>query len=225
MKITVPIVVILVLCGCSGKGNLQSERAPTNLSKWSWLPPSDTHDPDLDKVPLGAEVRFYVPAEAPLTTHCVACKIDTNLNAVPTVKGSLVVDGGALVSQLGSISVTARWGDWDIVWADHARTARVGWGYCLTSGNIILPREVFENPPPDRFVQNAFQIEPFGLGNVLIGLDPAKGNRLCFLGNPPTAGSMGSPTAGWIGSKAEVNGRVLERKADGWYSGATRMSN
>jgi hypothetical protein len=32
------------------------------------------------------------------------------------------------------------------------------------------------------------------------------------------------PTVGFIGSKAEVDGKTLERRADGWYSGATRVS-
>jgi len=54
----------------------------------------------------------------------------------------------------------------------------------------------------------------------LIHLDPAKGHRLCFL----MVGRIQLPTAGYIGTKAEVDSRVLERKADGWYLGSKRMS-
>jgi hypothetical protein len=222
MKVAALIIAILLLCGCSHKANEQPERAPAQLSKWSWLPSSEAHAAEVGRIPQGAKYSLYIPEETPLKTHSEAPGgIDSYLNFVPTVKKSLVVDGGTLVSELGPVRKTAKWGDWAEVWKDSSRSVRVGWGYCVTSGEIMLPRSVFEAPPPDKFVQNAFEIEPFGDGNVLIRLDPAKGHRLCFF-----EGDNGKlATAGWVGSKAEVSGKVLERRADGWYSGALRMSN
>jgi hypothetical protein len=114
----------------------------------------------------------------------------------------------------------ANWGDWDFVYADSGLKQSAGWGNALTSGELILPRELFLNIPTDKFVQNSFEIESFGERFVLIRLDPAKGHKLVFL----KSGGAQTPTAGYVGSKAEVGGKVLERKADGWYSGTTRLS-
>ena len=91
----------------------------------------------------------------------------------------------------------------------------------MTAGELILPRSLFADPPTNIFVQNSFEIESFGDKYVLIHLDPAKSHRLCFLENDGAK----IPTAGYIGSKAEVGGTILERKVDGWYRGTTRMSN
>lgn len=45
-------------------------------------------------------------------------------------------------------------------------------------------------------------------------------DRLCFLRQR----GRQIPTAGYMGTKAEGNGKILERKADGWYNGTARVS-
>lgn len=219
---TIPwAMIVLPFYACSSEESPE-DRAPAELTAWSWLLSSDEHDLLLDKVPEGAKVAFSIPRDSPLKTHSEGPGgIDTHGNFVPREKNSLVVDGGALESRLGPILRRATWGDWDEVWTDELRTRRSGWGYSLTQGEILLPRSSFESPPPDIHVANLFEIEPFGEGHVLVRLDPAKGHRLCFL---EAAGGSRTSTAGFIGSRAIVDGVILERRIDGWYRGETRMS-
>ena len=174
------------------------------------------------KIPPGTKLSLSIPETKPIKTHSEAPGgIDSELNFIPTAKKSLVVDGGALVSQLGPVTKTAQWGDWDEVWSDPLHKTRFGWGYCVTAGKVILPKDAFEHTPSDRYAQNALEIEAFGDQYVLVRVDSTRHHRLCWL--EPSYG--GGTTAGWIGSRAEVNGKVLERRADGWYQGRWRMSN
>jgi hypothetical protein len=162
-----------------------------------------------------------IPDAAPLTAHSETLGgLDERAGVVPKHRKSIVVDGGLLVSRLGPVEKTARWGDWDTVWSDESRTVAAGWGYCLMSGDVLIPRRLMEDPPPGRFVQNVYEIEAFGETSVLVHIDPARGHRVCFMETPEGKRF----TAGYTGAKAETGGRVLERKADGWYLGTTRMS-
>ena len=223
------LILPLFLCGCSrthGKtalsGEPQGNPTPSQLTAWSWLPPSSAHAAELATIPAGAALALTIPKDHPISTHSEAPGgIDSQLNFVPTVKKSLIVDGGSLISQLGPVKKTAQWGDWGVVWSDAQHNSRAGWGYCLTAGDLILPRPAFEHPPGDRFAQNFFTIEPYGDHYVLLHFNPARGQRVCWLGSP----FSGGPTAAWVGSKAEINGQILERHADGWYAGPWRMSN
>lgn len=224
------LAVLLVLGGGCGRndgaaghpgeaaGEKQTNPAPIKLTEWSWLPASAANSAEVAAIPAGANLALFIPETQPRKTHSEAPGgIDENLNFVPTVRRSLVVDGGALVSKLGPITKNAHWGDWNEAWSDPSHKSRFGWGYCVTAGEVILPRSAFEHQPSNRYAQNAYEIQPFGDKFVLIRLDPAKAHRLCWLDG-------GGTTAAWIGSKAEVNGNVLERRADGWYLGTLRMS-
>ena len=222
MRTIVSIVTLLLLVGCSGADNGRSMQAPAKLTKWSWLPASDAHAAEVATLAPDVEVHYLIPENAPLKMHSDAPGgIDTFGNFIPREKKSIVVDGGLLVSQFGASKKTAQWGDWSEVWTDASHRQRAGWGYCLTSGEILLPRAALEKPPAGLFVQNTFVIESFGDRHVLITLDRAKGHRLCFLETDHSR----VQTAGFLGSKAEVRGNALVRQSDGWYFGTKRMSN
>jgi hypothetical protein len=218
------LTACLLLSGCGKSATPISSSqivAPkTKVDKWSWLPKTTKHDAALAQVPKDAEIDLTIPKDEPLEAGGGLFKIDERGNPIMPDDDSYVVKGGALVSKLGAIEKKAMWGGWDFIYADSARTQKVAFGNSLTSGEVLLPRELLLDPPTNRIVQNAFEIESFGDKYVLIRLNQAKGHRLCFMQD----GRAKIPTAGYIGSKAEVDGKVLERKADGWYSGTTKLS-
>jgi hypothetical protein len=228
-QLTLGLSIALLLVGCGqstspGQSGQSADSKVSNqkLDKWSWLPKTTKHDAEVAQIPKGAEVGFSIPKDEPLDAESVdyGMKIDPYGNLTPIDKKSYIVKGGAFVSKLGPIEKKAKWGDWDFVYEDVSHTKKVGWGECLTSGEILLPRNWCEEAPTNFIVQNSFEIESFGEDYVLIHLDPTKGHRLCFI----KSGGARAPTAGYIGSKAEVDGKTFERKADGWYSGTTRVS-
>lgn len=227
------VVLTMSVCGCGDRPAPSAQNAstapsaapptvPVKLDKWSWLPRATTHDAAASSIPKDAAVSYRIPEEDPLDAKSEGGwgGIDADGNFVPTDKKSYVVKSGTLISSLGSIQKSAKFGDWDIVYADPERTKRFGWGHCLTSGEILMPRDAFTDPPADLFVKNSFEVETFGDDFVLIRLDPAKKHKLCFM----KSGRADLSTVSYLGTNAEVGGQVLERKADGWYAGAKRVS-
>lgn len=190
LRKAIAMAAFYALSGCSPHGNQKSilsggneiNSPPAQLTKWSWLPPSTAHAAEVATIPPGAKLALFVPATRPIRTHSDALGgIDSDLNFIPTGKNSLVVDGGALVSQLGPITKTAEWGGWDEFWSDAAHKSRFGWGYCVTAGEVVFSRKVFEHPPSNRYARNAFDIEAFGDQYVLVRVDSAKFQHLCWL--------------------------------------------
>ena len=227
-NLTLVLTLALFAAGCSrssgpenaGQGTVA--KSAMQLDEWSWLPMTPTHDEEVSKIPKDAAINFSIPENEPVRTDSGGGwgGISSSGEFVPRDKKSYFVRGGALVSMVGPVKRKAKWGDWDFVYADADLKQHAGWGNALTSGELILPRNQFLNIPADKFVQNSFEIESFGDRFVLIRLDPAKGHKLVFL----KSGDSQIPTAGYIGSKAEVGGEILERKSDGWYAGTTRRS-
>jgi hypothetical protein len=221
-RLVLGIAAVLLLTGCKGSApsNPSRQAADTKLDEWSWLPGSSKHEADVAQISKDAELELFIPKDDPLASKSVGWgKVGTAFNFIPTEKKSYVVSGGALVSKIGAIEKKAKWGDWDFV-QDAAHPQHVSWGHSLTSGEVLLPRAIFVSIPTDAVVQNSFEIEAFGDTYVLIRLDPAKGHRLCFL----QVGRLQLPTAGYVGTKAEVDGKILERKTDGWYLSSKKMS-
>jgi hypothetical protein len=208
-------------------GTKPAQSADTKVSEqkldmWPWLSKTSKHDAEVAQIPKNTQIEIFIPKDEPLNAESVGygMKIDPYGNLTPIDKKSYIVKGGALVSKLGPIEKKAEWGDWDFVYEDASHTKKAGWGECLTSGEILLPRNWYGGVPTNFIVQNSYEIESFGDDYVLIHLDPTKGHRLCVF----KSGVPHALTAGYIGSKAEVDGKTLERKADGWYSGTTRVS-
>lgn len=213
------LVAAFLLIGCKSSAPIRpsQQTADDKLTEWSWLPASHGHDAELAQLPKDADFQMYIPKDEPLATKSTGWgKVGASFEFLPIEKKSYEVLGGTLVSKVGAIEKKAKWGDWDFVYesARKEQIPRPHWGYCLTSGEVLLPRTVFLSPPSDAYVENSFEIESFGDSYVLLHLDPAKAHRLCFL----QAGRLQLPTAGYIGTKAEIGGKILLRKNDGWYS-------
>jgi hypothetical protein len=211
------VMIVALLAGCSRTS------APATLDKWSWLPKTTAHDLEAAGIPADARLRHYIPEDDPIDAGSDGGwgGIDTFGNFVPKDRDSYVVKGGSLVSSIGGIERRAKFSDWDVIYADADRKQRAGWGHCLTSGELIVERQAFPDPPANLYVQNHFAIETFGPTLLLITLDPARKHKLCFM----ESGGGQPITAGFVGSKADVADIELERRADGWYSGTTRYSN
>ncbi len=219
-SLVLAIALAMVVAACSNKS--AQSGAATKLDKWSWLTASSKYSAEASAIPKDAQVSYSIPQDDPLDVKSEGGwgGIDTYGNFLPTDKKSYSVKGGTLVSSVGAIQRKAKFGDWDIVYSDSQRTKRVGWGHCLTSGEILMPRIAFGDPPNNMHVQNSFEVATFGDAMVLIQLDPAKQHRLCFMTNEGSDVS----TAHFLGTRAAVGGTVHERKSDGWYVGATRVS-
>jgi hypothetical protein len=153
------LAAIAFLSGCDNQSSKQAKQqdikvAESKLDKWSWLPKSSKFDVEATQIPKGAEVSFFIPEDEPLDAKSVGWGgVDSFGNFVPRDKNSYVVKGGALVSKLGQIEKRAKWGDWDFVYADAAHMEHAGWGLSLISGEILLPRKVFLDPPTNIFVE------------------------------------------------------------------------
>lgn len=194
----------------------------------SWLPTTSANDAVAAKIPPNARLSFRVPKDDPLKFDASGggwgnAKIDTLGRITPTEptdKKSYKVTGGTLVSSLGAIEKRAKYGDWEFAFEDAARTKKVGWGYCLTAGELLLPRSMIANPPLQVYGVDAFEVTSFGKDYLLVKLDPKKAHRFCFVQR-----SQGGefPSAGGPGTRIEVAGKLYERRVDGWYLGATKV--
>jgi hypothetical protein len=220
------VAIAAFLTGCNStapghSGEASNAGIPeTKLDEWSWLSGPNKLDADLAQIPKDSDFEILIPKEDPLNSKSVGWgKINSLYNFIPTDEKSYVVLGGSLVTRIGSFEKKAKWGSWDFVY-DATDKEKTAWGPDLTSGEILLPRSAFLSSPADASVENSFEIEASGSYYVLLRLDPTKHHHLCFL----NVGRFQIPTVGYIGSRAEMNGQVLERKADGWYFGASRMS-
>jgi hypothetical protein len=221
VRFAIACMLFALSTACKSPMHSDNTASAPKLDKWSWLPQTHQNDAAAAQIPQGATISFFIPENEPLDTKSNGWGgISSTGEFVPTDKKSYTVKGGALEATIGPIVKKAHWGDWGFVYADEAHSQKVGWGNSLTSGDLLLPKKVFLDPPADRFVQNSYEVEPFGNDYVVIHLDPAKGHRLCFM--KVNGGTF--PTAGYLGSKAEVGGNVLTRKADGWYLGNRQVS-
>ena len=193
------------------------EARENSTDSLSWLK-TNKYDKDLSEISEDSEVEYEIPHDEPLDSKGTG-KIDTYGNFTPIDKKSYQITGGALVSTLGTIKKKAKFKDWDFVYEDTTRTKKGGWGPLLVHGEMIVPKSLFSSQL-SYVSQNSFEAESFGEKYVLIRLDSTKGHRLCFWELPD--GSRFA-TVGIIGTKVEVGGNIVERKADGWYLGTDKL--
>ena len=165
-------------------------------------------------------------------------------------EGEFEVKEGKLVSKLGDIEKRATFGSWAYVYSGPDKKKVVGWGPCLTSGEVLVPHIFVAGPPRDELVENSFLAEDFGTAYTLIKLDSSQKHRLCVLYRPPQPkgimmiGRMGLSgkaevggkctisekedsffvsTATYVGTTAAIGGASLYRKIDRWYGGEKKL--
>ena len=228
------LTATLLLAGC-GKSVAPEQSTSTSgqhvkrePDPLSWIPRTGKYTSESSKISPSAKLLYYIPKNSPLRSTGSG-GIDSNLNFVPrSDKRSIRVLGGTLVSVVGITSVEASrkasFGSWGFIYADARRSKVVGWGYSLTNGEVIVSREQFRRAPTNRVVFNRFRIEAIGDKYLLIKLDPRKGDSLCLFdegGQSRDVGVMWGPfqfvpTAGYVGSVADVGDKVYKRTAGGW---------
>jgi hypothetical protein len=177
-----------------------------------WPPRTGLHDVQATKE-INAELKNEVD-------------IKTNIFETTDGSGGFKINkesskiSGTVKSRLGSTVREARFGAFGDIFSDPVMTKHISDAYLLTSGEILLPvSELFNEPPHSAYVQNRFDIIDFGPRYVLLNLDPAKKHQLAFI--PGEDGFIG--TTYWLGTKAEFQNNIVERKEDGWYAGTLKL--
>jgi hypothetical protein len=133
------------------------------------------------------------------------------------VQGDFKVEGGVLVSRLGAIEKRAKFAAWTPLYtsAGSASSAPMGWGPCLTEGEVLLPNVFLAEAPAESQVTNRFEAEDFGEGYTLIRLLPAQKHSLCVWFREPRRGQAFFGRLGQNGT-AKVMGSLenCELRAD-----------
>jgi len=127
------------------------------------------------------------------------------------------VSPGRVITRAGPVEMTAEFDDWDYLWQGDKP---VGWMVALTSGRLVIPRWLLLEAQPGFRTMNSFAVQDYGPHFILITLDRARKHRLGILQD---SGGTWRISAGTVGSKADVNGEIVVRQADGWYSNGQRV--
>ncbi len=145
LAITIATAIAFIGCKQTSPGQFADSRAPeTKLTEWSWLQNSGKHDAEIAQIPKDAEFDLFIPEKEPLVTTSFGWGwVDNFFNFTPAEKKSGSVVSGTLISRIGTYEKKAKWGDWDFV-DDSARIEHKGWGYSLTNGEVLLPKETFD---------------------------------------------------------------------------------
>jgi len=170
----------------------------------SWIPgPAD--DTALVRI-VGASLS--IPRNKPLILQG-SFGIDTLGQPVPIASGESSVDGFVIsdltvfregVEETKYSGYEARLSDFMPIYRDSTRREQLGWGYAITSGQLVVPSRLFSDTPPgDVYVDNSFSVERLSETAVRISLDPKIGHRLCVVSTGPTTANV--LTAGYFGSK------------------------
>jgi len=201
------LVAALTLTGCGGR---------SGAGDVTWPPRSHKNDQEASQIPADAKVGYNIPRSDPMTQQGTG-GIDTYGNFVP--REGFEITGGSLISTVGPVKRTAKFGSWAWVYKDAAKAKKHGWGPCLTSGEIIVAKSDLLSPAMQGLGDNRFEVEDLGDRYFIIRLDPAKGHRLCILRTP----SGNVFTAGFQGTRVDCQGQVVQRRADGWYVGDEKL--
>lgn len=183
-----------------------------------WPPRNGKHDAEAETITPGSEVELSIPKDAPVTSRGIETII---AGKFMPAKGSYEITGGEFISKLDRFIKTATFSTWTYIYKDPIKKEISGWGPCLTSGEVLLPNIFLLEGPKDQFIENSFEVVDFGRDFSLVKLDPLKGHRLCV---QLTSGLKFIVTAAYQGTKVSVNGKLLERKLDGWYKGDQLVS-
>ena len=233
------VLALAAAMGCSG-GDDEGSNA--------WPPRAGQNDALAAKIDADAELIWEIPTATPVKWNGSRDLIDGEF--IP-VEGEFEVVGGQLISRVGLVEKRATVSGWTVVRNGTPEGKVVGWGVCLTDGELIVPNLFAREAPAGKWVANAFTAENLGDRFTLIRLEAIKSDRFCLLYRPPQTGyamfgsmrATGSATitgictdefegddsglfltTGFIGSKAREGDRSFLRKADGWYYGDRKIT-
>lgn len=243
--VVVAVISVLALCGC---GKEEQPATASSAKQIEWPPRTGRNDQSAASIMQDAQLTLEIPETAKVKYSGAQEPVGGNF--APVV-GRFDVSGGTLVSKVGPIQKEATFHAWAYVYSDGKEKEVVGWGPCLTSGEIIVSNSVMQDVPSHFMVENSFDAEDFGPRYTLITLDPSKGHRLCIWLKVPDTGmrvsggltkfcsgelggkvadSMGSTddllfnTAGYIGTTVTFGDNKFLRQKDGWYLGTKKVS-
>ncbi len=124
--------------------------------------------------------------------------------------GEFNVSQGKLFSIVGSIYKEATFSDWTYVFAADGKKV-IGWGACLTSGEVIVSNIFTKEVPSDVSVKNSFIAESFGDQYTLIKLDPSKDHKLCIWIKVPDFFGLGGGAFS-VNDQMKLSGKVADSK-------------
>jgi len=205
------------------------------------------NDQTVASITQGSELTLQIPKEAKVEYSGFQ---QAFVGTFAPVAGSFEVSGGKLISKVGDIQKEAMFKDWAYVYAAGDKKKVLGWGPCLTSGEVIVSNIFVRSVPSEYMVENRFDTEDFGPGFTLIRLDPSNGDRLCIWVKRPDTGmkvvgvsDFGSGTfsgkvndsidytdlvlvntAGYIGTTTTFGDKKFVRQKEGWFLGTKKMS-
>jgi len=201
-------------------------------------PKTGKYDKEAMQIAAGTKSKIEIPEGNPVIYDGIE---ETMGGSFVPKKGNFRVKSGQLKSGIGPLEKSADFTSWEYIYKDSTKKEIIGWGPCVTGGEVLVSNIFIKSVPADRYVENIFEAEDYGNDCTLIKLDPAKGHKLCLfldlrlpysvngLEKSVMDGKLSgrcaedkSPddilisTAGYIGTKAEIQGVLYERKSKGW---------
>lgn len=243
--LVVAVICLLALFGCEKQ---EEPATASSVKQLEWPPRTGRNDQSAASIMQDAQLTLEIPETAKVKYSGAQEPVGGNF--APVV-GGFDVSGGTLFSKVGPIQKEATFHAWAYVYSDGEKKEVVGWGPCLTSGEIIVSNIFTQDVPSNFMVENSFDAEDFGPRYTLITLDPSKGHRLCIwlklpdtgmrvsggitkLGSGEVGGKVADSidstddllfnTAGYIGTTATFGDKKFLRQKDGWYLGTKKVS-
>jgi hypothetical protein len=114
---------------------------------------------------------------------------------------------------------------WDNAYTDSTKSEKLdGWGVLYTSGDTMLPVNVFKlSKPEPGYAENQYEVLYYDESRTLIRLVPGEGDRLLMLSEGGFLGPM-TNTALFEGARVRYVDRVYVLRADGWYCEGRNVS-
>jgi hypothetical protein len=177
-----------------------------------WPPRTHVHDQEAAKIPMLANGIVMRTPRKITWSGPGTFDADGNLTPGPGFQGS------TLVSSIGPIERRASLRGEAMVILDTTKKKLIQRAdLCLFLGEVLITKDQLLNRGESGYVENRFSVEDFGDNLFIVKLDPSKKHRLCILPD-------GTVTAGFAGAKIDYQGVVVERKADGWYVGNSKLA-
>lgn len=138
----------------------------------------------------------------------------------PVEEFGLSVAGGSFHSELGAVHLEAQFRAWEYTYDPgspgknpNSPGAIIGYGPCLTDGELIISQNEIKNSSAQYIMPNVFVCEEISNQFLLVRLIPGKGHKFCF--SLTRSGDI-SPPSVWIGTRVQAGKQWYRKTADGW---------